>query len=318
MSIKEIPTNFRVYYKSMMDTIRPKYEKEVERYETLIVEEKALYDEIKSIHDVIKANYNFDVMKYKEFVDNKNTTGTFYNHAKGLFINKKENYKAVTSLYKLYTLARKQKELVEVKHQLDIWEKMLDLTLNEYKDILQTFYNEVTRQMIVEGKGYVFEPPMGWICINRCKVVQGKRRIIDFQKTKAKKEQLLNEGKRLYNREEANYAARLGLEYKGEDYRVFKNDEYVYEFALVNCKVTGESMEFKPVDSHRLLLNEKSEDDFIEECNRDINKICGLSLSIRRKLYMCLKADNILYLNFIRNEGQQSVKTPKANRKSGQ
>ena len=74
MSIKEIPTNFRVYYKSMMDTIRPKYEKEVERYEALIVEEKALYDEVKSIMDAIKANYNFDVMKYKEFVDNKYIT----------------------------------------------------------------------------------------------------------------------------------------------------------------------------------------------------------------------------------------------------
>ena len=43
MSIKEIPTNFRVYYKEMCDAIRPKYEKAVDDYEKLLIEEKALF-----------------------------------------------------------------------------------------------------------------------------------------------------------------------------------------------------------------------------------------------------------------------------------
>ena len=47
MAIKEIPTNFRVYYKSMKDAIGPKYEKAVDDYEKGLVEEKALYDDIK-------------------------------------------------------------------------------------------------------------------------------------------------------------------------------------------------------------------------------------------------------------------------------
>ena len=46
MAIKEIPTNFRVYYKSMKDAIGPKYEKAVDDYEKGVVEEKALYDDI--------------------------------------------------------------------------------------------------------------------------------------------------------------------------------------------------------------------------------------------------------------------------------
>ena len=51
MAIKEIPTNFRVYYTAMRKAIRPKYEEGVEQYESLLKEEKALYDEvIKSIH----------------------------------------------------------------------------------------------------------------------------------------------------------------------------------------------------------------------------------------------------------------------------
>ena len=319
MSIKEIPTNFRVYYKAMRTAIQPKYEKAVDSYEKLLVDEKALYEDIKSKLDIYKANYNVKLTDYDEFIDNRYSTGEFYAHAKGLFVNKKNNYKATTSLYNLYKLAKQQKELRDTKHQIDVWEKMLDLTIDEYKGVLEKFYNEVTRQLIVEGKGYAFEQPLGWICINRCKVVQGKRRLLDFKATRENKAKLVSEGKRLWNKEEAAYATQVGIDYQGVDYRVFKNEEYVYEFALINCRIVKEEkMEFKVTDSHRLFNTGKTEEDFIAECNGDLNKICSLKCNPRRKLFMCLKANDILYLNFIRNEGQQSVKTPKANRKNRQ
>ena len=318
MAIKEIPTNFRVYYKTMRERVKPQYEKAVEEYEALLIEEKALYSEIKSKLDVYKNTYKFDCMEYEEFVNNSYSSGEFYNHAKGLFINKKNNYKTTTVLYNLYKLARKQKELHDNKIQIDQWEQMLGLTLDEYQRVLETFYNEVIRQMIVEGKGYVMEQPLGWICINRCKVIEGKRKLLDFKKTKDKKAQLFAEGKRLWNKEEAEYAQRVGIEYKGEDYRVFKNEEYIYEFALINCHALKEDkVDFNVVLSHRSLIG-KTEEDCIKECNGDLNKICSLKAGPSKKLSMCLKANNILYLNFIRNEAQQSIKTPKANRKNRQ
>ena len=46
MAIKEIPTNFRVYYTAMRKATKPKYEEGVEKYENLLKEEKALYDEV--------------------------------------------------------------------------------------------------------------------------------------------------------------------------------------------------------------------------------------------------------------------------------
>lgn len=318
MAIKEIPTNFRVYYKAMRTAIRPKYEKAVDDYERLIVEEKALYSEVKSLLDVYKGKYKFNLLDYDEFVNNCYSTGEFYNDAKGLFINKKQDYKATNILYKLYKLARQQRDLYNNKHQIDIWDVMLNLTIDEYKAVLQQFYNEVSRQLIVNGYGYVFEQPIGWMCINRCKVVQGERRILDFQATKKNKAKLLAEGKRLWNQEEARYAASIGAEYEGVDYRVYKDEEYCYEFVLLNCKaVPGERIKFKITDSHRC-INGKTEDDLVAECDNDLNKICNLGLNPRRKLYICLKLDNILYLNFIRNDAQQSAHTPKANRKSRQ
>ena len=70
MAIKEIPTNFRVYYKSMRETIRPKYEKAVDEYEKGLVEEKKFYDDIKLKIQIYKDTYKFDLMLYKEFVEN--------------------------------------------------------------------------------------------------------------------------------------------------------------------------------------------------------------------------------------------------------
>ena len=318
MGIKETPTNFRTYYKTMHNSIRPKYEEAVDKYEKLLLEERAFYSEIMSLADRYKADYKFDFSDYEELMTNSYIDGKFYNHAKGLFINKKENYKAKSSLYNLYSLARRQKELHDLKHQIDIWERMLDLTIEEYKQILISFYNEVHKKLIIDGCGYVFERPIGWLCINRCKVVQGKRKILDFKATKANKERLIKEGKRLWNKDEANYALKVGVDYDGVDYRVYKDEEYCYEFSLINCKaIPGEKVKFAVTDSHRSILG-KTDDDILKECNNDLNTICNLTINPSRKLYLCLKANNILYLNFIRNEGQQSAHTPKANRKNRQ
>jgi len=316
MAIKEIPTNFRVYYTAMRAAIKPKYEGTVVKYENLLKEEKALHSEVILRRDDYLKNYKFDFKDYPEILNNEYQDGTFYDHAKGLFLNKKDNYKATSSLYRLYKLARLQKELYTLKHQLHIWEVMLDLKLNQYRDILENYYNEVIKKLIIDGYGYVFGEGIGWTCINRCKIVQGKRKMLDFKATNKNKEKLLAEGKRLWNKEEANYAAKLGLPYYGVDYRVYKDDEYCYEFPLIHNRTNaGEKLRLEITDSHRGVAG-KTEEQILEECNYDKAKICELKLNPRNKLYLCLKADNILYLNFIRNEGQQTYHTPKANRKN--
>ena len=314
MAIKEIPTNFRVYYKSMRETIRPKYEKAVDDYEKGLVEEKALYDDVKLRLSSYKDTYKFDLMSYKEFADNSYINGEFFEAAKSLFLNKKKNYLATNPAYTIYKLARRQKELFELKHQINIYEKMLDLSLDEYQQVLQAFYTEVHKRLIIDGYGYVFESPIGWTCINRCKIVEGKRKHLDYNATKLNKQKLVAEGKRLWNKDEADYARTIGAEYNGVDYRVYLNEDYCYEFALINCRVTkGEKCRFEPC-ARRKNVKGRTNAQLIADCDNDVNKICELPLDIRRKLYLCLESDNILYLNFIRNEAQQSYHTPKANR----
>lgn len=318
MAIKEIPTNFRVYYKSMKDTIKPKYKKAVDDYEQGLVDIKALCEDIKLRISFYKETYNIDLLSYKEFNSNSYINGEFYDAAKSLFLNKKKNYLATNPAYTLYKLARKQKELHELKHQIDVWEKMLDLTLDEYNKVLQSFYNEVHKRLIIDGYGYVLESPIGWICINRCKVVQGARKKLNFQETKKNKEKLLAEGKRLWNKEEAEYARSIGADYNGVDYRVYLDSEVCYEIPLIGCRLnTGEKYRLTPTFARRHIKG-KTNEQLIAECDNDLNKICELPIDLKLKLNLCLQADNILYLNFIRNEAQQSAHTPKANRKNRQ
>ena len=316
MAIKEIPTNFRVYYKSMRETVRPKYEKAVDEYEKGIVEERALYDDVKLRLNSYKDTYKFDLMSYKEFIDNTYINGEFFEAAKSLFLNKKKNYLATNPAYTIYKLARRQKELYDLKHQIDIYEKMLDLSLDNYQKVLQAFYTEVHKRLIIDGYGYVFESPIGWTCINRCKIVEGKRKHLDYNATKLNKEKLTAEGKRLWNKEEAEYAKQVGMDYDGVDYRVYLQGEVCYEMPLLGCRLnTGEKYRLTPTFARRHIKG-KTNEQLINECNRDLNKICELPIDVKLKLKLCLETDNILYLNFIRNEAQQSAHTPKANRKN--
>ena len=84
---------------------------------------------------------------------------------------------------------------------------------------------------------------------------------------------------------------------------------------LINCRInTGEKYRLTPTFARRHVKG-KTNEQLINECDRDLNKICELPIDVKLKLKLCLETDNILYLNFIRNEAQQSAHTPKANRK---
>ena len=314
MGIKEVSISYRSYFKTMRNSIRPKYEEAISLYEKKLAEEKEFYNAVKSRLEIYKSSYKINLMDYNEFVENSYKTGIFYDTCKTLFINRKKNYVATSPSYTLYKLARLQKELHELKHQIAVWEKMLDLTMEEYRRVLKAFYDEVHKKMIIDGCGYAFEQPLGWVCINRCKVITNRKKL-DFQGTKRNKEKLLAEGKRLWNKEEAEYAASIGADYNGVDYRVYLNAEYVYEFPIIGCRLTRDSYRFYIPQSSRH-SREHTEEEFIELCNKDKEKICELNTDLKYKLKLCLKVDDLLYLNFIRNEAQQSAHTKKTNRKS--
>ena len=316
MSIKETPTNFRVYYKSMINAYTQAKEDALRIKQDLIDEIAELRQSIVENIDMFKREFGVDLNEQKEFVDDKYTTGTFFKLAKGLFINRDNNYIIVSDLFDLYNYARKQKELNGINKDIELYNKILKISLHQYTDILKTFYNEVHKKLILDGCGYVFEGNIGWTCINRCHI-QKARPHIDFAATKKRKAELKEQGKRLYNREEAEWCKKNGIEYDGVDGRVYLNDEYCYEIPLIDCKLPkGSKQKLTIADYRGRTLRGKSNEDIAKEYGNNKEAICELDLDIRTKLNICNEIDKMLYLNFIRNENQEPINAAKISRKN--
>lgn len=318
MGIKETPTNFRVYYKSMKGAYTELREDAIAARLEIINILKQLRENIVNNLDSYKSTFNIDIFSYEEFKSGVYKDGSFLKIAKGLFINRKNNYTIVGDLFDLYRYASKQKELAELDKNIELYNKILKLSLKEYTDILRTFYAEVHRHMILNGEGYVFEGMLGWTCINRCKKVDGKPHI-DYAATKRNKEKLIKEGKRLYNKQEAEWCKANGIEYNGVDGRVYMTNEFCYEIPLIGCKLpNGSKYKLEISDYRAASLRGKTNEELIRESNYDAKTICDLPVDVKTKLTLCNSANKMLYLNFIRNENQEPLNFTKACRKNRQ
>lgn len=313
MAVKEIPTNIKQYYYLMRNRTSKKLDEAIELKDCLENKARVLYDDIKNHLDVYKDKFNINLLDYDEFVLNTYTTGELYKDAKGLFLNRKDNYKMVSELYDLYGYASKLKDIYDIQKDILHCQKMLDIKFKEYTEILRTYYTEVHKQMIVNGYGYSFGERIGWICINRV-LTSNKVKVLDYAGTKKREKELKAQGKRIYNKEEAQWCAKHGIEYQAEDKRVFKNSEYYYEIPLLGCRLeNGTKLKLQISDYRQRSVRGLSNDELIEKCNYDINKICELPIDLKTKLTLCDKADKILYTKFIRNETQKSINFRKIN-----
>lgn len=318
MAIKEVPITYRVYYKSMKDTY-------TQLRENAIAAKKDLTDLINESYNTICKNietfekeFNVNLNKYEEFRNNTYIDGKFLKVAKGLFINRNNNYTLVSDLFDLYNFARKQKELYNLNKDIELYDKILALNIKQYNEILKKFYYAVHKEMIIKGVGYVFEHPIGWTCINRCHITRQSCHI-DYAATKKRKAQLIAEGKRLYNKEEAKWCKQNGIEYHAEDGRVYMNNEYCYEIPLCNCKLpNGTKYKLEVADYRGREVRGVTNEELAKKANNNLEEICKLSVDIRTKLNICNSVDKTLYLNFIRNENQEPLNITKVGRKNRQ
>lgn len=318
MAIKEVPVDIKVYYKSMLDAFTQKRDKAIETLNKITLQAKALHDEALSNREIYKSQFKVDLLKYSEFVDNQYKTGIFIKLAKGLFINRSNNYVLVSDLFNLYNLAKLQKQIYDINIDITKYDKLLNLSYRDYCKIMKVYMTEVHKKLILEGAGYSFGQRIGWICINRC-IIKNPKPKLDFAATKKRKAQLLAEGKRLYNQEEADWCKRNGIEYNAEDYRVYMNKEYCYEIPLLHCSLhNAGKLQFVITDSRPKECRGKTNEELAEMCNNDTTKICELGVDLKTKLNICDSVDKILYAKFIRNENQEPSTTPKINRKNRQ
>ena len=264
-----------------------------------------------------KDSYGISLSAYQEFRNNEYITGELHQASKHIFQTVgKEHIDA--NLWDLYNLARTQKAIYDLKKDIEYYDKLIKLSIKEYTEILRIYYTEVERQMILNGAGYAFEGSLGWICINRCKI-ESKMPKINFRETTKNKERLLAEGKKIYNKEEAEWCKARGIEYDGVDPRVYLKEEYCYEIPLLDCKIpNGSKFRFVCADYRGNALRGKSNEEILDMADYNTEYICKLPLDLRAKLNLCNTADKTLYSKFIRNENQKPINSSKTRRKNRQ
>lgn len=301
------PVNFREYYKAM----RTAY---IQRKEDAFAEIENLRSQIIELHKNVEFNHNdylshgINLSKYPEFINNEYVDGEFLTFAKGAYLNRKNNYKLTSNLFNLVKLAKKQERLYILRKEFDLYDKILSTKFTDYARYVRLFFVEVHKKMILDGCAYHFGQGIGDLIICRVKTTN-KRPLIDYQATKKKKAEIIANGGRLYNKEEAKFCEDNGLEYDGQDGRVYLNREYRYELLLAHRHFKDAyDFEYKPQDYISPELRKFTNDTLIEYCNSDLNKICELNVDLKLKLTLCNNVDKTLYTNFIRNETQTSYK----------
>lgn len=305
--IKPMPVHINEYYKAMREAYTQRKDEALKEREELISEVYTLQNDILDRHeDYLK--YNINLSEYPEFINNEYENGSFLKMANGAYLNRKNDYELTTDLHNLLKLANKQYRVFELGNQIDMFDKIIKFKRTDYTRYMRIFFNEVHKKMIIEGCAYHFGNNIGDVLINRVRQTS-KRKFIDYKATKEKKEEILAKGGRLYNKQEAEWCEKNGIEYKAEDGRVYLDKEYFYEVFMCNKRFTeARSFSFTPQDYRSVELRGKSNKQLIEECDNNLERICELPIDLKSKLHMCIEVDKMLYTNFIRNEGQTSYK----------
>lgn len=317
-SFNETPTNYRNYYTSMREAFDSRYKTAVDGLERYLCEEAILYQDVKADAEMYKKEFNIDLNKYEEFVNNKYSTGKFNRYISSMFIKGDGEYEIKPELYTLKKLSDYMKKLYEIEKEIQICQKVMALNMRQYAEILRVYYQEVHKKMILDGCGYALPGRCGWLVINRFKF-ENRRPTIDYNKTRKREMALRAAGKKIYNKEEAEWCKIHGIDYKAEDKRVFQELDYGCEIVILGSMLpNSHNWKFTPSSWMHRSTWKKTYDDFLKMTNNDTTKICELPINIRAKLQLCLRADNILHTKFIRNETQKPAISRKIDRKDRQ
>ena len=179
IGIKQTPVGVKSYYKNNRLIISEKLKENKEKLNELIEVNNLAYNKVKSYSNIYLNNYGFDIKKYKEFIDNKYIDGELLKDAKILVSNDENNSKNRFALIVLLRYANSLTNIHNINKTISINEKIANLSLKEYTAIVNKYYTEVQKELILKGATYHLPYKLGYIFINRFKITSTKRKIID-------------------------------------------------------------------------------------------------------------------------------------------
>lgn len=207
----------------------------------------------------------------------------------------------------------------EYNNLIELAEKRNNISLSDYKKYIKKYYNEGVHKCCLEGYAYHFGYGIGDVIINLWRYADKPREnYVDWDATRRKKQEILNAGLKLYNKEEAEIYKLRGIKYDGVPYVVYKTNKEFYNIELINTKiVNNNSIKFKYANYIPLNLRGKDAKQINNECKTEEN-IFKLSLGLRSKLLVYLEHNINNQFKYIRNAEQYKYKRGAHNCKNRQ
>ena len=172
--------------------------------------------------------------------------------------------------------------------ELKLCKKKSELTFDEYKTYLFDYYCQV-HKIILEGNTYKFGHGIGTIRFRKF-AFNKNYRSIDFDATRKRKQELIDAGKKVYNKLEAINAKVQGKEYDGIPYVVYKTTNYGYTLKLENSIIVRDRLpyDFKPVSYINAKYRGYNYNQIIEKFCKTEDNINYLQVDLRTKLALLL------------------------------
>lgn len=196
--------------------------------------------------------------------------------------------------------------------------KRSELTFKQYRDYVAKFYQYGVHKCCLEGYAYGYGYGLGDLMINRWThdPKDNKRKRIDYRKTASAKEKLIAEGKKPYDRKEAEIYKLRGLKYDGVPYVVYQEDTSFYNIDIVNNQyVAHQNLDFEHTEYYSKELRGKSHEENAAEI-KDKKEVYSIKADLRTKLKLYTLVDKGAYLNYIRNVDQKKYQRGAHNSKN--
>jgi hypothetical protein len=194
------------------------------------------------------------------------------------------------------------KFIYHCKRKIELAKTRSNITPKQYKEYLRKYYMQSVHKALIDGYAYRFSSGIGDLMINYWKYVKGVRsKIVDWNATNKRKQEILDAGLKLYNKDEAEIYKIRGLKYDGIPYVVYKTNNEYYNIELLNSTAFSKNnIKFKHANYIPAKFRKKTTTDIANEFD-SVDSIATQDLGIRHKLIVCLDKDPTIYLRYVRN-----------------
>lgn len=295
------------YYSVFKEQCSARKAKETEKLNKYIKDIKDREDEV-FIDGIDLERWLGIELEYKIYDDTNYDYGNLIDIARKEYAITNPNLKIKrNALFNLINLCISILRVRKSKQILSKIDTELSMPYKEWLTYVTRYYMQVQNE-IIDGRAYSYGKSMGYISIYRVKNDSGRSYIkrIDYLATKERKAELIEQGVKIYDKDEETIYKEKGLVYDGVDYRVYLNEDYFYDLVLSGSKYPNSNkMKFNnikfigvPIREAKLDMKQIAEKYTIEE-------IKELPIDLMYKARAIVLKESHLGLKYIRNNEQR-------------